>query len=222
MSKQHSETVTPTLARQQTEQSSVYDDEEKLNYEHREVSQAPKLDTFSEEDENNVGAHAYEQSKLMAEITPKQNKFVVRRIDWFILPLFLVTQTIQYLDKTALNYAKVFGMEKAMHLKGQEFSLAASIFYIGYMCAQMPSAYLIGRYPAGKVLGVFTVIWGVSVFTMVANKSFTHIMVNRFFLGALEAPVTPGLSLMTGFWYTRAEQPLRQTVSLPYALPSIC
>lgn len=133
MSKQHTETVTPTLARQQTEQSSVFDDEEKLNYEHREVSQAPRLDDLGEEDENNVGAHAYEQSKLMAEITPQQNKFVVRRIDWFILPLFLVTQTIQYLDKTALNYAKVFGMEKAMNLKGQEFSLAASIFYIGYM-----------------------------------------------------------------------------------------
>jgi hypothetical protein len=137
--------VTHTLARQPTEQSSVYDDEEKLNYEHREVSAAPKLQTLGEEDENNVGAAAYEQSKLMADIvsdtysgtanrqTPAQNKSIVRRIDFFILPLFLITQTIQYLDKTALNYAKVFGMEKAMHLKGQEFSLAASIFYIGYM-----------------------------------------------------------------------------------------
>jgi len=30
-------------------------------------------------------------------------------------------------SKTALNYAKVFGMEKAMGLKGQQFSTAASI-----------------------------------------------------------------------------------------------
>jgi hypothetical protein len=29
----------------------------------------------------------------------------------FILPLFLLTQTLQFMDKTALNYAKVFGME---------------------------------------------------------------------------------------------------------------
>jgi len=40
------------------------------------------------------------------------------------------------LDKTALNYAKVFGMEKAMGLKGQQFSTAASIFYVGYLVAQ--------------------------------------------------------------------------------------
>lgn len=38
--------------------------------------------------------------------------------------------------ETALNYAKVFGMEKAMGLKGNQFSVAASIFYVGYMCGQ--------------------------------------------------------------------------------------
>lgn len=42
--------------------------------------------------------------------TPEQNKRIRRRIDMFLLPLFLITQTLQYLDKTALNYAKVFGM----------------------------------------------------------------------------------------------------------------
>ena len=99
-----------------------------------------------------------------------------------------------------------------MHLKGQQFSMAASMFYIGYMVAQAPFAYLIGRFPAGKVLGISCVFWGMSVLTMVANKNYTHILVNRFFLGVLESAVTPGLSLMTGFWYTRAESPLRQTI----------
>jgi hypothetical protein len=53
---------------------------------------------------------------------------ILRKIDWLLLPLFLVTQTIQYLDKTALNYAKVFGMEKAMGLVGDQYSMAASMF----------------------------------------------------------------------------------------------
>jgi hypothetical protein len=48
----------------------------------------------------------------------------------FLLPLFLITQTLQYLDKTALNYAKVFGMETAMGMSGQQFSLGAAIFYM--------------------------------------------------------------------------------------------
>jgi hypothetical protein len=48
----------------------------------------------------------------------------------FLLPLFLITQTLQYLDKTALNYAKVFGMEKAMGMSGSQFSMGAAIFYM--------------------------------------------------------------------------------------------
>lgn len=62
--------------------------------------------------------------------TPEQNKRIRFRIDLFLLPLFLITQTLQYLDKTALNYAKVFGMEKAMGMTGNQFSLGAAIFYM--------------------------------------------------------------------------------------------
>lgn len=57
---------------------------------------------------------------------------------------FLLTQTLQYLDKTALNYGKVFGLEKSMNLQGQQFSWVASTFYFGYLVAQMPVSYLIG------------------------------------------------------------------------------
>ncbi len=76
------------------------------------------------------------------------------RIDFLLLPLFLITQTLQYLDKTALNYAKVFGMEKAMGMTGNDYSLGAAIFYIGYMVAQPGWSYLLGKWHAGRVLGV--------------------------------------------------------------------
>jgi hypothetical protein len=56
----------------------------------------------------------------------------------FLLPLFLITQTLQYLDKTALNYAKVFGMEKAMHMQGNQFALGAAIFYM-FVCSSCSS-----------------------------------------------------------------------------------
>lgn len=46
-------------------------------------------------------------------------------------------------QKTALNYAKVFGMEKAMGLKGNQFSVAASIFYVGYLCGESWSTWLL-------------------------------------------------------------------------------
>ncbi|CDZ97793.1 Permease of the major facilitator superfamily [Phaffia rhodozyma] len=204
--------VVPTLRREPTSQSSIegsfYEKDGKAEVHHNE-----HLHPVEEGDEDgNVGNNAYLQSKDMDAITPEQNKRILRKVDWFILPFFLVTQTIQYLDKTALNYAKVFGMEKAMGLTGNQYSIAASIFYIGYMCAQAPFTYFIGRFPAGRVLGISCVLWGGAVLTMIANRSYSAVLANRFFLGALESATTPGLSLMTGFWYTRKEQPLRQTI----------
>ncbi|GAA6051464.1 hypothetical protein NBRC10513_000412 [Rhodotorula toruloides] len=201
------ETADSTLASSFT--SSV--EYEKGTVRHREY--APTQEAIVEEDEDgNVGKAEFIKSQHREEITPEQNKSIVRRIDWCILPLFLITQTLQYLDKTALNYAKVFGMDKAMHLTGSQYSWTASIFYIGFLVAQEPAAYLIGRFKANQVLGVTCVLWGICVLTMMACKNFATAMVNRFFLGFFEAAVTPGLSLMTGMWYTRPEMPLRQTI----------
>lgn len=51
------------------------------------------------------------------------------KIDLVILPIFLITQALQFMDKTALNYANLFGYQKALGLKGQQFNyLSASKF----------------------------------------------------------------------------------------------
>ncbi|WVR07058.1 hypothetical protein IAU60_004097 [Kwoniella sp. DSM 27419] len=201
----------PHLSRQESDVSAWTADDEKGQVKHIDNVNVPN--TITEEDEGpNVGLAAYELSKLEGEITPEQNKRIRMRIDMFLLPLFLITQTFQYLDKTALNYAKVFGMEKAMHMSGNQYSLGAAIFYIGYMVAQPGWSYLLGRWHAGRVLGASAFIWGLTVLVMVWSRNFTHVMVTRFFLGVFEAAVTPGLSLMTGWWYRRDEVPLRQTI----------
>ena len=53
------------------------------------------------------------------------------KIDAIVVPIFLITQGLQFLDRTALNYANLFGYQTALNLKGQEFNyLSASMrFY---------------------------------------------------------------------------------------------
>lgn len=81
-------------------------------------------------------------------------------------------------------------MDKAMGLSGSQYSWTASIFYIGYLVAQVPANWLLGRYKAGKVLGISCVIWGGFVLAMLGCKNFASAMVVRFFLGVFEAAVT--------------------------------
>lgn len=42
--------------------------------------------------------------------------------------------------------------------------------------------------------------------------TFSSALAVRFIMGLFEAAVTPGLTLMTGFWYKRSEIPLRQCI----------
>lgn len=116
------------------------------------------------------------------------------------------------MDKSALNYANLFGYQAALGLQGSDYSWLGGGFYIGYLVAQFPMGYLLGRFPAGRVLGVCCLFWGLVVLLSTQALDFKSALAVRIALGMMEAVVTPGLNLMTGFWYTKKETPNRQTL----------
>lgn len=141
--------------------------------------------------------------------TPEENKKIVRRIDLHVLTLMFITGVLQFLDKTALNYANLFGIRTNLHLTGSQFSWLASIFYFGYLVAQFPASYLFSKFSTGKILGISTMCWGITLLAFTWSGSFAGAAVCRFFLGVFEAPITPGITLAVGYWWTRDEAPLR-------------
>ncbi|KAF2643170.1 MFS general substrate transporter [Massarina eburnea CBS 473.64] len=174
----------------------------------------PKLDAIHENDA--VGYKEYLEG-LDIEISPKevaaQSYSRLRwKIDLVILPIFLVTQALQFMDKTALNYANLFDYQKALGLKGEQFNYLSAMVYAGYFFGQYPCGWLIGRFPAQRVIGVSCLLWGVMVLILTQCRTYSSALAVRFFMGVFEAAVTPGLTLMTGFWYTRREIPLRQCI----------
>ncbi|KAJ6494230.1 MFS general substrate transporter [Mycena sanguinolenta] len=161
-------------------------------------------------EEAEVGYRLYKEAVNEGVTWTTEEEGVVRRkIDWYILPCFCITQGLAYLDKTALNYANLFGIKTDLHITTAQFSWFASIFYIGYLVSAEPMAWLLQRYPTGRVLGTICFFWGIVVMTTAASRSFSGTMANRFILGVLEACVTPGLGLMTPFWWKLDEQPIR-------------
>lgn len=84
--------------------------------------------------------------------------------------------------------------------------------YAGYWFGTYPAGWLIGRYKAQRVMAGSCLIWGLMVILLTQARSFSSALAVRFFLGVFEAAVTPGLTLMTGFYYNRNEIPLRQCI----------
>lgn len=143
------------------------------------------------------------------EIDDAAAKRIMRKIDWHIIPLLFITYVFNFMDKTILSSAAVFGLKKDTNLVGQQYSWVSSVFYFGYFFWTYPTTILIARLPVGKYLSATILFWGAVVALTAACSNYGGLITVRFFLGVAEATVTPALMFITTTWYTRDEIPKR-------------
>ncbi|KAH8152090.1 uncharacterized protein LAJ45_04084 [Morchella importuna] len=143
------------------------------------------------------------------EATGASDKSLLRKIDWRIVPIMFACYTMQFVDKVLINYAAVMGLPKDLKLVGNQFTWAATSFFIAYLVAEIPTGYFLQRVPAAKYLAINVALWGVATGCTAACKSFTGLLVARIFLGIFEAAIAPCLTIITSMWYTKKEQPAR-------------
>lgn len=90
------------------------------------------------------------------------------------------------LDKQSINQAAIFGLRDDLHLTGEQFSWAVSLFYLGQLCSEYPAAYLLSRLPITLYVGCTIVVWGGVNMAMAACQTFQGLAAARFFLGFTE------------------------------------
>ncbi|KAL5002902.1 major facilitator superfamily domain-containing protein [Aspergillus recurvatus] len=64
-----------------------------------------------------------------------------------LLPLLCITYALQWIDKTTLSYAAVFGLEDDLHLKSSEYSWLGAISYLGYLVWEFPTNVMLQKLP---------------------------------------------------------------------------
>ncbi|KAI9843365.1 MAG: hypothetical protein M1838_002654 [Thelocarpon superellum] len=128
------------------------------------------------------------------------------RIDWRIVPIMFACYTMQFLDKVLLNYAAVMGLNKDLKLKGNDFSNAATAFFIAYLVAEVPNGFFLQKISAAKWLGANVMLWGIATAATAAAHDYSTLLVGRIFLGIFEAAIAPSLMLISSQWYTKSEQ----------------
>ncbi len=110
-------------------------------------------------------------------------KRVLRKIDMRILVIMFITYNLNFMDKTILSSAAVFGLTDDNHLVGTQYSWVGSIFYFGYLAFEYPTTILIQKLPVGKYLAGVCLIWGTIVACTAACTSFGGLATCRFLLG---------------------------------------
>ncbi|KAI1870949.1 hypothetical protein JX265_005989 [Neoarthrinium moseri] len=141
--------------------------------------------------------------------TYEEERHVLRRIDLRILPLMLGAYFFQQLDKSALSYTSIFGLISDAKLQGPEYSLLGSILYVAQLVCQPLAAFLLVKFPYGKVIGIAVLGWGSCAALTAACTNFRSLMALRFLLGTFESMIAPSLLAVTQMWWRRSEQTLR-------------
>lgn len=132
-------------------------------------------------------------------------KKLLRKVDIRLLPTLIIMYLLNFLDRSNLAQARQGTLEKDLNMSGTDFNLATSIFFVGYLLMQLPSNLLLTKVRPSVYLAGSCCLWGVVSTCNAAARSFTHLVVIRFFLGFVEAPFFPGAIFLMSSWYTRAE-----------------
>ena len=136
-----------------------------------------------------------------------------RKIDTLIMPLVMMVYLMNYIDRNNYGAARLQGLEKDLHLVGNEYQVGLSILFVGYVLMQVPSNALLnfsGR--PSWYIGFWVIAWGL-VSTLTSQvKNYGDIVACRFILGFVEAPFFCGVLFYLSKWYTKTELSFRMAV----------
>ncbi|KAJ5568085.1 hypothetical protein N7450_010571 [Penicillium hetheringtonii] len=138
--------------------------------------------------------------------TDEEERKLLRRIDWKLMPILCVTYGLQYYDKAML----FFGLREDLHLDtGNRYSFSAAILYLGFMVGAYPAMTLAQIFPIERVASCIITLWGICLILTPVCFNYQSLYVQRFFLGLLESGISPMFMLIVGGWYKKNEQALR-------------
>lgn len=87
-----------------------------------------------------------------------KNKKLLRKVDAHLLPLLILMYLFNFLDRSNLAQARQGTLEADLGMKGTDFNLATSIFFIGYLLMQLPSNMIITRVRPSLYLAAATTV----------------------------------------------------------------
>lgn len=131
-------------------------------------------------------------------IDPLKEKACLRKFDRIVLPQCFIILLVNFLDRSNIGNARVFGFEKSLGLSGNQFGNINTFFFIPYILFETPWVMAVKRFGPNRVL--FTAVVGWSLVTLFTGfiQNYAQAIVVRMLLGAFEAGVAPAF----GFFFT--------------------
>lgn len=123
-----------------------------------------------------------------------------RKVNWRIIPLFIVCFLFAYLDRVNISFAKL-EMQSDLGFSDTVYGLGASLFFVGYFLFEVPSNVLLHKIGARVWIARIMVSWGITSACMMFVDSEFWFYTLRFLIGVMEAGFVPGVLYYFTQWY---------------------
>ncbi|KAK1222249.1 hypothetical protein PQX77_014882 [Marasmius sp. AFHP31] len=170
---------------------------------------------------NNKPDQEWREEFANTEYTPgsEAEKRLVRKIDLHIIPTIWVLYTLSYLDRANIGNAKSGGMEEALNLTSNQYSVVLLVFFVSYVIFEVPANMLLTRVRPSFFLSGLCFLWGGIAACMAAVSNYQQLAGIRFALGVIEAGFAPGVAFYLSSWYKRHE--LARRFSIYYTATAV-
>ncbi|KAL4792220.1 major facilitator superfamily domain-containing protein [Aspergillus venezuelensis] len=139
------------------------------------------------------------------EAKSKEERWLVQKLDFFILTYCCLSFFFNYLDRAAFANAYVAGLSDSLNLGGNQYNVLLSMTTAGYVIGQIPHGIAIQKVPPRIWFPTMCLIWAVLTGSSAACKTYAQLCVVRFLQGLIEASTYCGTIYCIGSWYKPRE-----------------
>lgn len=131
------------------------------------------------------------------------------KIDVCVVPPLALLYFLSFLDRVNISNAKVYGIEKALGLKGTQFNTCLTLFFVPYIFFEVFSNYALKFIKPHIWLSACILFFGAVSIGMGFSKNFGDLAACRFLLGIFESGTFPAIFYILSNFYAKHESQRR-------------
>lgn len=178
---------------------------------------------ISQEETDNTTYFYNTNKDNVRPLTPEIEGKLMRRNFWFLLGQTWWISFLIHLDRSSLSSASTMGIFKDINMTKNEYNLIFTLFYVGYLIALWPGAWISQRVGHKQFITASLFLWAVLIGVHPAVQTGKQLMAVRFLLGMVST-VSPKNAFNISnklIWYCRQSRRLyrpRQFSTRPFSL----
>ncbi|OJJ08747.1 hypothetical protein ASPVEDRAFT_47920 [Aspergillus versicolor CBS 583.65] len=140
-------------------------------------------------------------------LTPEIEGKIIRRNFWFLLGQTWWISFLIHLDKSSLSSASTMGIFRDVDMTKNEYNILFTLFYVGYLIALWPGAWLSQRVGHKQFITASLFLWAVLIGVHPAVRTGRQLMAVRFLLGMTESQVVPSTAILHQAFFPPKKSP---------------